>query len=90
LLPDQVTILLAVDDLDTARAAAAELAESAQIFGSTAMRAAAETARGALALATGEDDPLPPLRRSVTLWQEAESPPHPGRSGHRAAPGRPT
>jgi DNA-binding SARP family transcriptional activator len=74
LLPDQVTIALAVDDLDTARAAATELAELAQTYGSAAMLAAAEAARGALVLAIGEDDPLPSLRRSVTLWREAESP----------------
>ncbi len=74
LLPDQVTIALAVDDLDTARVAATELGESAQVYGSKAMLAAAEAARGALALATGEDDPLPSLRRSVRLWREAESP----------------
>ncbi len=74
LLPDQVTIALAVDDLDTARAAATELAELAQIYGSKALLAAADAARGAVALATGEDDPLPSLRRSVTLWREAESP----------------
>jgi DNA-binding SARP family transcriptional activator len=74
LLPDQVTIALAVDDLDTARAAAAELDESAQIYGSTAMMAAAEAARGAVALATGEEDPLPWLRSSVKLWREAEAP----------------
>ncbi|MGH3995983.1 MAG: hypothetical protein ACRDTJ_00790, partial [Pseudonocardiaceae bacterium] len=74
LLPDQVTIALAVDDLDTARAAATELAESAQIYGSKAMLASAEAAHGALALATGDDDPLPSLRRSVKLWREAGSP----------------
>ncbi|MGH3828854.1 MAG: AfsR/SARP family transcriptional regulator [Pseudonocardiaceae bacterium] len=74
LLPDQVSIALAVDDLDTARAAAAELAESARIYGSKALLAAAECARGELALATGEGDPLPPLRRGVELWREAGSP----------------
>jgi tetratricopeptide (TPR) repeat protein len=74
LLADQVTIALAVDDLDTARAAVTELGESAQIYGSTAMLAAVEAAHGALALVTGEDDPLPSLRRSVTLWRVAESP----------------
>ncbi|MGH3776717.1 MAG: BTAD domain-containing putative transcriptional regulator [Pseudonocardiaceae bacterium] len=74
LLPDQVAIALAVDDLDTARAGTAELAEAAQTYGSTALLAAAEAARGALALATGEDDPLPSLRRSVELWHETGSP----------------
>ncbi|MDQ3989753.1 MAG: hypothetical protein M3291_11245, partial [Actinomycetota bacterium] len=31
-------------------------------------------ARGAVALATGEDDPVRPLRRSVSLWRDAGSP----------------
>ncbi len=74
LLPDQVTIALAIDDLDTARAAASELAELAQIYGSKALLAAAECARGELALATGEDDPVQPLRRSVALWGETLAP----------------
>jgi tetratricopeptide (TPR) repeat protein len=74
LLPDQVIIALVVDDHDTARAAATELAKSAQIYGSKAILASAEAAHGALALVTGEDDPLPSLRRSVTLWRVAESP----------------
>lgn len=74
LLPDQVTIALAVGDLDTARAAAAEQAELAEIFGSTALRAAAECARGEVALATGDEDPVPALRRGVALWREAGAP----------------
>jgi DNA-binding SARP family transcriptional activator len=74
LLPRQVTIALAVNDLDTARAAATELARTAQTYGSKALAAAAEYARGELGLATGEDDPLPSLRRSVALWGEAGSP----------------
>ncbi|MCA1672285.1 MAG: LuxR family transcriptional regulator, partial [Actinobacteria bacterium] len=74
LLPEQVTIALALDDLDTARRATAELAESAQTYGSKALLAAAEAARGAVALAAGEDDPLRPLRRSVSLWRDAGSP----------------
>ncbi|MEO7195855.1 MAG: AfsR/SARP family transcriptional regulator [Pseudonocardiaceae bacterium] len=74
LLPDQVSIALAVDDLDTARAAVTELASSARTYGSTALLAAAERARGELALATGQDDPLPPLRRGVALWAQARSP----------------
>ncbi|MGH3772862.1 MAG: BTAD domain-containing putative transcriptional regulator [Pseudonocardiaceae bacterium] len=74
LLPDQVSIALAVGDLDTARLGATELAESARTYGSKALLAAAECARGELALATGEDDPLPSLRCGVELWREAESP----------------
>ncbi|MGQ0774902.1 MAG: BTAD domain-containing putative transcriptional regulator [Pseudonocardiales bacterium] len=74
LLPDQVTIALANDDLDTARAAATELAESAQLYGSKALLAAAAGASGELALATGAEDSVPLLRRSVALWGEAYAP----------------
>lgn len=75
LLPDQVTIALAVDDLDTARRATTELTEAAQTYRSKALLAAAECARGELALATGEDgDPVQLLRGSVTLWSEAWAP----------------
>ncbi len=74
LLPEQVRIALAVDDLDTARGAAAELAQAAQVYGSKALLAAAECARGELALATGQDDPMPSLRRGVALWSEASAP----------------
>jgi hypothetical protein len=74
LLPDQVSFALAVGDLDTARAAVTELVSSAEIYGSKALLAAADCARGELALVTGEECPLAPLRRSVELWREAESP----------------
>ncbi|MGH3914215.1 MAG: BTAD domain-containing putative transcriptional regulator [Pseudonocardiaceae bacterium] len=74
LLPDQVTIALANDDLDTAHAAATELAGSAQMYGSKALLAAAAGAGGEVALATGTDDPVPLLRRSVALWGEAYAP----------------
>ncbi|MGH3870324.1 MAG: BTAD domain-containing putative transcriptional regulator [Pseudonocardiaceae bacterium] len=74
LLPEQVALALAVDDLGTARGAVAELTESAQTYGSQALVAAAETARGALLLATGEDDPLGPLHRGVQLWRAVGAP----------------
>jgi hypothetical protein len=74
LCPDQVASVSTVDDLETARVAAIELTELVQTYGSTVLLAAAEAARGALALATGEDDPLPSLRSSVELWREAGSP----------------
>lgn len=75
LLPDQVSIALAAGDLDTARSAAVELVGAAQIYRSKALLAAAECARGELALATGEDgDPVQLLRRSATLWGEAWAP----------------
>jgi len=74
LLPAQVTIALAVGDVDTARSAATELVASAQLYASKALLAAAEGAGGELALATGADDPVRPLRRSVALWAEAGSP----------------
>lgn len=74
LLPDQVTVALAVGDVDTARSASSELTDAAQVFGSCGLRAAAETASGALALAAGNTDPVAPLRRGVALWVEAGSP----------------
>lgn len=74
LLPDQVSFALAVGDLDTARAAVTELVASAQLYGSKVMLASAYRARGELALVTGEECPLAPLRRSVELWREAEVP----------------
>lgn len=52
----------------------AELEAAAQTYDSMAIHAAAQTARGALALASGEDDPVPVLWRSVMLWREAGSP----------------
>lgn len=55
LFPDQVVIALAVDDLDTARVVASELAELVQSYGSAALLWAASAAHSALALATGED-----------------------------------
>lgn len=74
LLPDQVTIALANEDLDAARRAAAELAEFAQTYRSTAFLAAAQCARGQLALATGEACALQSARRGVELWREAAAP----------------
>jgi hypothetical protein len=65
---------MAIDDLDTARAAVAELASFAQTYDTKALLAASECARGQLASATGQDSPLASLRRSVALWREAGSP----------------
>jgi len=53
LLPAQVTIALAVEDLDTARAATEELEGTAEHYDRPAMRGHALTARGALELAEG-------------------------------------
>lgn len=74
LLPCQVSTALAVGDVDTARAATAELTELAQCYTTKAMQAAAQCARGELALVTGGDDPVQPLRRSAVLWAEASAP----------------
>lgn len=54
LLPAQVEIALADDDIATARSAVAELAELATVFASPAIPAAADSARGATLLAEGE------------------------------------
>jgi hypothetical protein len=74
LLPDQVLAALAVDDLETARNAVAELAELSEVFTSKAMQAAAAGSAGALAVASGEGEPVEMLRRATRLWLEAEAP----------------
>ncbi len=75
LLPAQVRISLAAKDLGTAESAAAELEAIADRFGSTAIRASAASARGAVLLANG-DIPLATdaLIRGRHLWQVVGAP----------------
>jgi class 3 adenylate cyclase len=71
----QVEIAIAATDLDRARRAAEELAETAETFGTKALRAIAMTARGAVELAEG--DPPSARRRyreAVRLWNELDAP----------------
>jgi class 3 adenylate cyclase len=71
LLPAAVEILIAAVDVDGAERAAAELAEIADVYQTSALKAAAAHARGAALLARGD---LPAasacLRQALRLWQE--------------------
>jgi len=75
LLPAQVEIALAGDDIATARSAATELVQLATVFTSPAIRAAADGADGAVLLAEGDrQGAVESLRRSADLWREASAP----------------
>lgn len=75
LLPAQVRIALAEQDLETAEAATTELESIADQYGSTALRASAASAHGAVLLAKG-DIPLATeaLVRGRHLWQVVGAP----------------
>jgi DNA-binding SARP family transcriptional activator len=75
LLPAQVEIALADGDVETARAAAAELSTIATSYARPALAAAAECAHATVLLAEG--DPVTAaasLRRGIALWREAGAP----------------
>jgi DNA-binding CsgD family transcriptional regulator/tetratricopeptide (TPR) repeat protein len=75
LLPAQVEILLAAGDVRAARSAAAELGEIAEAYGTPALRAHADHARGAVLLAEGDaGGALGALRESWRAWRELEAP----------------
>jgi class 3 adenylate cyclase len=75
LLPPAVTIALAAGDPGSARGAADELEQIAEEFGSTALRAAANTARAEVELAEGDAaEAAKSARRGWQLWQEVEAP----------------
>jgi class 3 adenylate cyclase len=75
LLPAEVEIALAVGDSERAEAATVELEKIAEDFGSTAMRAGAEAARGALSLSEGDSEgAVHALRNACRLWQELDAP----------------
>ncbi len=75
LLPARIQIALANDELDLARGAATELDAIATAYGSTALKASAAQARGALQLAEGAGEAaVPALRRACKLWQEVQLP----------------
>jgi ATP/maltotriose-dependent transcriptional regulator MalT len=74
-LPAQVEIALADGDLETARSAAAELAEIATRYARPALAAAAECAQATVLLAEGYSAPAAAsLRRGIALWREAGAP----------------
>jgi hypothetical protein len=75
LLPAQVEIALAAGDVATARAAVAELAETAAAYETPALAAAAEHARGELELSTGAGaEAAARFVSAVRLWQRAGAP----------------
>jgi len=75
LLPAYVEVMLAVDDIKAARAAARDLAELAGDFDAPLLRAVAAHADGAVLLAEGDPrSAVDPLRRAGAAWQELEAP----------------
>jgi len=75
LLPAQVDVALARDDLETARAATIELEQIATEFQRPAFDAAAQTARGGVALAEGDAEAaIKAFDRSWRMWREVEFP----------------
>jgi class 3 adenylate cyclase len=75
LLPAQVEVAVAMGDVQTARVAADELANIARDYGSTALEAAGESARGAVDLAEGHAAAaLTALREGCRLWQLIDAP----------------
>ena len=81
-------IALANGQIDRARDAARELASSAEEYGATALRAAAASATGVVALANGDAGVATShLRRALRLWREAEAPYETARTRLRLAEG---
>jgi DNA-binding NarL/FixJ family response regulator len=74
LLPAYVEIMLAVDDLDAAREACAELESIGRGQPSDALGAMAAQARGAVELAGDARAALTSLRRAGEVWQQFEAP----------------
>jgi ATP/maltotriose-dependent transcriptional regulator MalT len=70
-----VEIALAAGDVGAARTATGELAKFAAELDAPYLRAVAETARGAIMLAEGDDrGACAVLRRAWTIWQELDAP----------------
>jgi len=74
-LPAHVEIMLAVGDLEEARAASMELDETASTFNTEVLTAIAGHARGAVQLAEGNSRAvLDPVRRAFGTWQQIGAP----------------
>jgi class 3 adenylate cyclase len=81
LLPAQVEVTLAAEEVEEARAAARELAEIAEAYSSEAMSAWAAVAAGAVALAENDlDTALRELRTGVRVSNELDAPYDAGRA----------
>lgn len=75
LLAPMVEILLAAGDVESARAAAEELARAAAARKAPLLEASAAAAEGAVLLATGHaEQALGRLREAWTTWQQLEAP----------------
>jgi DNA-binding CsgD family transcriptional regulator len=75
ILPAFVEVMLAVDDLESARGACEELESIAGRLESGALEGMAAQARGAVRLAEGDARAaLPPLRLAAQQWQRFEAP----------------
>jgi DNA-binding CsgD family transcriptional regulator len=74
-LPAHVEIMLAVDDLDAARAASQELRDTAAAVDTDVLAAIADHARGSVELASGNPQAvLEPARRAFRIWQQIGAP----------------
>ncbi|MGD9797476.1 MAG: LuxR C-terminal-related transcriptional regulator [Acidimicrobiia bacterium] len=74
LLPMLVHIAIAGDDLDEASAAASDLEQIADRYGSAFLLATALATRGRLRLAVGEPGALDTLRDACRAWQQLDVP----------------
>ncbi|CAN5768346.1 hypothetical protein BH20ACT23_BH20ACT23_28710 [soil metagenome] len=75
LLPAEVEIAVAIEDVDRARQAVEELETTVADFNSAPLRASALCARGALQLAEGDPSAAAStLRRAWRMWKEADLP----------------
>ena len=75
LLPAHVEVMLAVGDRSAAAAAAAELADHAATYGTDALHAEADHARGAVLLSEGDAGAAAVhLRRACATWRALDAP----------------
>jgi len=75
LLPAHVEVMLAVGDESTAAAAAAELADHAATYGTDALHAEADRARGTVLIAEGHAGAAAAhLRRACAMWRALDAP----------------
>jgi class 3 adenylate cyclase len=75
LLPPQVELTARAGDLDAARAAAEELDEIAEAYGSQALRASAASCRASVRMLEGDvEGAIVAARTGFRLWQEVEAP----------------
>lgn len=75
LLPAHLEIMVAMGDVDEAKASRDELRQLAEVFDSDVLRAVAAQGDGAIALATDRpEDALDPLRAAFERWNRLEAP----------------